>query len=399
MDVRLSNRGDVEPFYAMELTKRANELRATGRDVISLSLGQPSAGAPTAVRQAAMAALGSGSPLGYTDAPGVPSLREAIAQLYLSRYGVEVSPARVLVTTGSSAAFTAIILASFEAGDAVAMARPGYPAYRNVLGSLGCRVIDLDAGPESNFQPTVEMLNALPSAPAGLIVASPSNPAGTILAPEPLAELAEWCQAHGTLLISDEIYHGITFGRTTASALQFSHAAVSVGSFSKYYCMTGWRVGWLVVPDGLARRVELLLGNLNLATPTISQLAAVAAFGPDATAELDAHVAGYQANRDLVLRRLPELGITDTVVPQGAFYVYPDVSPLTDDSLGWCLSVLDEVGVSLTPGVDFAPLRTGIGSPVDGNRFVRISTAGSTAEIDRAFDRMTGLIGRWGRVH
>ena len=236
------------------------------------------------------------------------------------------------------------------------------------------------------------MLDALPAAPAGLIVASPSNPTGTIIEPERLAAIADWCTEHGTLLISDEIYHGISFGRPTASVLQNSPDHVAVGSFSKYYCMTGWRVGWLVVPDALARRVELLLGNLNLSTPTLSQLAALAAFSPQAAVELDAHVAKYRENRDLVLRRLPEIGIADTLVPDGAFYVYPDVSALTDDSLAWCLRALDEIGVVLTPGIDFAPVRPGSASPTDGTRFVRISTAGASEQIDEAFDRLKGWV-------
>ena len=392
MNARLSNRGDVDPFYAMELLKLANHKRQTGMEVISLCLGQPADGAPTAVRQAAIAALGSDAQLGYTDANGLPSLRAAIGAHYASDHGVDVEPTRVLVTTGSSAAFTAIILAAFDAGDAVAMARPGYPAYRNVLGALGCQVIDLDCGPQTRFQPSVEMLDALPAAPAGLIVASPSNPTGTIIEPERLAAIADWCTEHGTLLISDEIYHGISFGRPTASVLQNSPDHVAVGSFSKYYCMTGWRVGWLVVPDALARRVELLLGNLNLSTPTLSQLAALAAFSPQAAAELDAHVAKYRENRDLVLRRLPEIGIADTLVPDGAFYVYPDVSALTDDSLAWCLRALDEIGVVLTPGIDFAPVRPGSASPTDGTRFVRISTAGAAEEIAEAFDRLKSWV-------
>ena len=392
MGVRVSSRGRVEPFYAMELLKLANQKRQTGMDVISLCLGQPAAGAPAVVRRAAIDALASGSPLGYTDANGIPTLRAAISAHYASGYGVEVDPARVLVTTGSSAAFTAILLAAFESGDAVAMARPGYPAYRNVLGALGCQVVDLDCGPQTGFQPTVEMLDALPAPPAGLIVASPANPTGTIIEPGRLAAIADWCSGHGTLLISDEIYHGISFGGPTASVLQGSDRHVAVGSFSKYYCMTGWRVGWLVVPTELVRNVELLLGNLNLSTPTLSQLAAVTAFSPDARVELDAHVARYRANRDLVLRRLPDIGVRDTLVPDGAFYVYPDISHLTDDSLGWCLRALDEIGVALTPGVDFAPLRPGRVSATDGSRYMRISTAGAAEQIDEAFDRLLSWV-------
>ena len=390
--MRISARGAVEPFHAMELLKIANQRREAGRDVISLCLGQPSAGAPQVVLDAAQAALASGDPLGYTDANGLPVLRMAIADHYRAAYGLEIDAGRVLITTGSSAAFTAIILAAFEAGDEVAMARPGYPAYRNVLTSLGATLIDLDCGPETRFQPTVAQLEALDRPPAGLIIASPSNPTGTIIDPDELAAIAAWCDAHGTLLISDEIYHGITFGARCASAQEFSDAAVSVGSFSKYQCMTGWRVGWLVVPDALARPVELLLGNLNLSTPTLSQIAAVAALSSEAAPELDAHVAKYATNRDIALEWLPKIGITDVVQPDGAFYLYPDVSPLTDDSQAWCARMLDEIDVALTPGIDFAPLRPGIDSPTDGSRFVRISLAGSSDDVARALERIAGWV-------
>ncbi len=390
--MRISARGAVEPFHAMELLKIANQRREAGRDVISLCLGQPSAGAPQVVLDAAQAALASGDPLGYTDANGLPVLRMAIADHYRAAYGLEIDAGRVLITTGSSAAFTAIILAAFEAGDEVAMARPGYPAYRNVLTSLGATLIDLDCGPETRFQPTVAQLEALDRPPAGLIIASPSNPTGTIIDPDELAAIAAWCDAHGTLLISDEIYHGITFGARCASAQEFSDAAVSVGSFSKYHCMTGWRVGWLVVPDALARPVELLLGNLNLSTPTLSQIAAVAALSSEAAPELDAHVAKYATNRDIALEWLPKIGITDVVQPDGAFYLYPDVSPLTDDSQAWCARMLDEIDVALTPGIDFAPLRPGIDSPTDGSRFVRISLAGSSDDVARALERIAGWV-------
>lgn len=392
MSVRMSKRGAVEPFYAMELLKLANEQRQRGRDIISLCLGQPADGAPAAVLRAAERALRSGDTLGYTEANGLPVLRQAIAEHYREHYAIEIDSSRVLVTTGSSAAFTALILAAFDAGDDVAMARPGYPAYRNVLASLGVQVVDLDCGPETRFQPTVDMLAALDRPPAGLLIASPSNPTGTIINPDELAALSAWCEAHGTLLISDEIYHRVTFGAPCASALQFSAANVTVGSFSKYYCMTGWRVGWLTAAPALAHQVELLLGNLNLSTPTLSQLAAVAAFEPQARVELDAHVAKYVANRDLVLSWLPRLGVSGVVIPEGAFYLYPDVSHLTDDSLAWCLRMLDEIGVALTPGIDFAPLRSTGTSATDGNRFVRISIAGSADEINEAFSRVAAWV-------
>ena len=264
--------------------------------------------------------------LGYTVAPGIPELRAKIAAEYALRYGVPVDPEEVVITTGSSAGFQLAILAAFEAGDQVAITRPGYPAYRNTLVALGCRVVDLDVGPANRFQPTVAMLDALPEAPAGLVVASPSNPTGTIIDTGELAELAAWCARHDCLLISDEIYHQISYGRPCASARQFGSDAVVVGSVSKYHSMTGWRLGWLLLPKELRRPVELLQGNLAICAPAVSQAAALAAFSPEARAELDGHVARYARNRDLLLRRLPELGVTTFAPPDGAFYAWADCS-------------------------------------------------------------------------
>lgn len=382
----LSTRGQVTPFYAMEVLKTANQLRAQGLDVISLCLGEPSAPAPAAVRTAAKAALENGA-LGYTDACGIPPLRRVIAEYYAAEYGVEIDPARVIITTGSSAAFTALILAAFETGDTVAITRPGYPAYRNVLATLGCQVVELDCDATTNFQPTVAMLEDLDQPPAGLIVASPSNPTGTILAADQLRRLTEWCESNGTLLISDEIYHRISFDTTTASVTEFSDRQVAVGSFSKYFCMTGWRIGWTVVPESMIRTVELLLGNLNLSTPALSQIAAVQAFSTEARAELDTHVAQYRANRDLAIGWCTEMGL-DFCTPQGAFYLYPRVTGLTDDSSRWCAEVLAATGVAITPGVDFAPVNPALPSPVDGSGFVRISLAGAHRDLEQAFNRL-----------
>lgn len=389
----LSTRGQVPPFYAMEVLKSANQLRAGGRDVISLCLGEPSAPAPAPVRQAAREAL-DGAALGYTDACGMVELRQAIADYYAAEYGTGINPDRVIITTGSSAAFTAIILAAFEAGQQVAMTRPGYPAYRNVLAALGCQVVELDCDATTSFQPTVAMLDALPEPPAGLIIASPSNPTGTIIPAEELQVLSRWCQAHGTLLISDEIYHRISFGTPTASVAQFGDQQIAVGSFSKYFCMTGWRIGWVVVPERMIRPVELLLGNLNLSTPTLSQIAAVQAFSPRARAELDTHVARYRANRDLATAWCRTLGITDFREPQGAFYLYPDISALAEDSMTWCAELLQATGVAITPGADFAPVIPGRSTSVDGSHYVRISLAGAADDLDEAFTRLATFLGR-----
>ena len=376
---RLSRRGAVEPFHVMELIKAAAARQATHGDVISLCAGQPSTPAPSAARRAAAAAIEAGV-LGYTEATGIRPLREGIAAHYAATYGLDVDPDQIVVATGSSGGFTALFLAAFDPGDVVAMSRPGYPAYRNTLQALGCRVVELDCGPETRYQPTVAMLEALPEPPAGLVLASPSNPTGTIIDADELAAIAAWCEAHGTLLVSDEIYHGVSFGRPCASAWEFSRQAALVGSFSKYFSMTGWRVGWLVLPPHLVRPVELLLGNLNICAPAVAQAAALGALSTEARVELDSHVSRYAANRDLLLRRLPEIGVDRLAPPDGAFYLYLDVSRHTDDSQRWCEEVLDATGVALTPGVDF--------DLAQGRHFVRLCFAGTAAELDEAMDRL-----------
>lgn len=285
------------------------------------------------------------------------------------------------MTTGSSGGFLYAFLAAFDPGDTVAMARPGYPAYRNMLTALGCAVVELPCGPDTRFQPTVAQLEALPEPPAGLVLASPANPTGTMVDPAELAALAAWCDAHGTRLISDEIYHGITFGLPAASAWRTSRQAVVVNSFSKYFSMTGWRIGWLLVPDELRDPVDRLAGNLAICPPALSQLAALAAF--DSYAELDANVARYAENRAMVLDALPRIGLDRLAPADGAFYIYADVSRWTSDSLAFVTRMLDQCGVALAPGVDF--------DPVDGGRFVRLCFAGDAAEIAQGI----AWLGEW----
>ncbi|MDO5629568.1 MAG: aminotransferase class I/II-fold pyridoxal phosphate-dependent enzyme [Mobilicoccus sp.] len=387
---RLSARGQVAPFHVMEVLKAAGRRERTHGDVIRLCVGQPSTPAPAAVRDAAVQTL-QRDVLGYTDAVGTPALRAAIAAHYGHEYDLDVDPDQVVVTTGSSGGFTALFLAAFDVGDVVAMARPGYPAYRNSLAALGCDVAELDCGPAQRYQPTVEQLDDLVAegrTPAGLILASPANPTGTLVEDDRLADLARWCEEHGTLLISDEIYHGVTYDRPATCARTFSREGAVVGSFSKYFSMTGWRLGWLVLPEQYVTPVDLLLGNLNLCAPAPAQAAAPVAFSPEARAECESHVQRYAANRDLLLRRLPELGITSFAPPDGAFYAYCDVAHLTDDSASWCADVLDATGVAITPGIDFAPVDPARTTPLDGNRFVRLSFAGGTDEIDEALDRL-----------
>lgn len=378
-----SQRSTIEPFHVMDVWKAATERGRTHGDVLTLAAGQPSTPAPKPVLRAAKFALDT-QVLGYTETFGILELREAIAEHHRSTTGVDVTADDVVVTTGSSGAFTLIFLAAFDAGDPVVLARPGYPAYRNTLAALGCRVIELDCGPETRFQPTVEMLDALREVPAGLILASPANPTGTIIEPVELDRIARWCEEHGTLLISDEIYHGIVFGDVaTVSAWQTSRESVVIGSVSKYFSMTGWRLGWMLVPAQLRRALQRLSSNMTVCPPVISQYAAVAAFTDESKAELDGHVRRYAVNREVLLGGLPEIGITDLAPADGAFYAYAHIGHLTDDSTAWCRQVLTDTGVALAPGVDFDTVR--------GVRTVRFSFAGSTADIEEALVRLSRM--------
>ena len=263
------------------------------------------------------------------------------------------------------------------------MARPGYACYRNVLTALGCEVVEIDCGAETRFQPTVEQLAALEGPVHGLVLASPANPTGTMVPPEELAAIARWCEENLVRLVSDEIYHGITYGVPTSSAWQTSRTGVVFGSFSKYFSMTGWRLGWMLVPEDLRRPVDVLTGNFTICPPVLSQYAAIAAFTPESYAELDGHVARYAVNRSLLLDGLPMLGIDRLAPADGAFYVYADIGHLTDDSYSWCLRLLEDTGVATAPGIDFDTRR--------GNEFVRLSFAGSAEEISEGLDRL----GRW----
>lgn len=371
----------------MEVLAAAAARQRSHGDVISLCAGQPSSGAPRAAREAVIAVVSRDS-LGYTESIGILPLREAIAS-YHRQLGVPgVGADDVVVTTGSSGAFTLLFLAAFDEGDEVWMTRPGYPAYRNTLKALGAEVVEVACGPQVRYQPTVELLEAELSvrgqAPRGLVIASPANPTGTIIDPDDLAAIVAWCDERDVLLVSDEIYHGVSFGRPTASAWETSRSGVVIGSVSKFFSMTGWRVGWMLVPAHLKRRIDVLAANLTICPPVVSQHAALAALGAAARPELLAHVETYRRNTELVMRRLPELGIHSYAPPDGAFYAWCDISHLTDDSMRWSADLLATRGVAITPGVDF--------DPVDGHRFVRISLAVSTEELDEAFDRMVDYV-------
>ncbi|SMD07598.1 pyridoxal phosphate-dependent aminotransferase [Lentzea albidocapillata] len=366
-------RADVPPFHVMDVLSAAARRQRTHGDVISLAAGQPSSPAPRQVREAAARALDEHA-LGYTEQLGIPELRKAIAGHYKRQYDLDVSADDVVVTTGSSGAFTLAFLAAFDAGDRVALARPGYPAYRNILKALGCEVVELPCGPETRFQPTVEMLDP---GLKGVIVASPANPTGTVADVEPIAA---WCAANGVQLISDEIYHGISYGEPLKCAWETSRDAIVVNSFSKAFAMTGWRLGWMLLPERLRRAVDCLTGNFTLCPPALAQYAAVEAFHEDSYAETAEHLKRYRVNRDLLVEGLTDLGIDKLAPADGAFYVYADVRHLTDDSMGFCKKLLDETGVAIVPGIDF--------DPVDGHHFVRMSFAGATQDIEEALRRL-----------
>lgn len=386
-----SSRSAVPPFEVMTVLDRVATMRAEGRDVISLCAGEPAQGAPSAVDREAARLHGEGHAFGYTPALGIRPLREALATHYRRWYQVDVDPRRIAITTGSSGGFLLTFLAAFEAGDRVALARPGYPAYRNILTSLGCDVIDIDCGPEVRFQPTVDLLAAAHGqAPlTGLVLASPANPTGTMVSRDELTALVRWCDDHGVRLVSDEIYHGVTYpvgADRGASAVELSDSAVVVSSFSKYWGMTGWRVGWVVLPEDLVDAVDALAGNLSLCPPAPGQYAALRAFDEASYAECDAAVADFGAAREVFLASAPRLGWGVAAPADGAFYYYAD---LGDQLARWGTSgayasaLLEATGVAVTPGRDFDARL--------GDRTVRISFAAGSAAIAEAIERIVAF--------
>ncbi|KQV40729.1 1-aminocyclopropane-1-carboxylate deaminase [Rhizobium sp. Root73] len=380
----LSVRSSVEPFHAMDVLAEATKRREAGYPVISMAVGQPSHPAPKAALEAARTALDHGR-LGYTDALGTSSLRLAIARHYRTRYGVDIDPQRVAVTTGSSAGFNLAFLALFDPGDCVAIARPGYPAYRNILAALGLTVVEVEADAESGFTLTPQNLEAAAKKAgrplSGVLLASPANPTGTVTGRAGLKALASYCHDNNIAFISDEIYHGLTFAGEETTALAVTGEAVIINSFSKYYCMTGWRIGWMVLPESQVRAFERIAQSLYISPPELSQIAAEAALGCET--ELDVYKGSYSVNRDLLLKRLPEIGFTIASPMDGAFYAYADVSRFTNDSMDFARKMLAEINVAATPGLDF--------DPVEGHRMMRFSYAGARADMVDAMDR----IARW----
>ena len=378
MTVKISSRGrQVSPFIVMEVLRQANRRAVSGKDVLHLELGQPSEGPPAPVLAAAARALESGR-FGYTEEAGYPELRQRIARHYGEFYDLDLSPDRVIVTTGSSGALMLAFLAAFDPGDRVALVTPNYPGARNALITLGLEPVLLEAGPAENFQPTVALLEAVGEPIQGLMVTSPGNPSGTVIAPHEMAALAAYCRDKGIRLISDEIYHGITYEAAAATAAALSDEAIVINSFSKYFTMTGWRLGWMVVPEDLVAPICRLIQNFYISPPTLSQDAALAVF--DCRAELDGIVAGYRERRDLLLRELPKAGFNKFAAPQGAFYLYADVSNLTNDSVAFCERILNETGVAIVPGVDFDRER--------GQAYVRFSFSTSLEVVAGAVSRL-----------
>ena len=383
MSLKIGRGAEAPPFLVMDVSAAANARAASlpvgAPGILRMEVGQPGSGAPAGAIAAAMGALQSGAALGYTEAFGLPSLRARIARHYLDHYGLVVLAARIAVTLGASGAFPLAFLAAFDRGDRVAMAAPFYPPYANILAALGMQPVLLECGPETRFQPSLAMLERLDPRPDGLVIASPCNPAGTMLPPGELAAIARWCHAQGVRLISDEIYHGLSWGSVAeSSAAAFSESAVIVNSFSKYWCMTGWRIGWLVLPEDLVRPVECLAQNMFISAPHVAQVAAEAAM--DCGVELEAKKAGYARSRALLLEGLPRAGLDRIAAADGAFYLWCDVSHLTNDSVDFAARMLEGAGIAATPGVDFDRTR--------GARYVRFSYCGDEAAMSQAPERL-----------
>ena len=374
-----SGRSDVPPFMVMDVMAAAARIEAAGGHVIHMEVGQPAASAPKPAIAAAQAAL-EGGRIDYTSALGIPSLRERIARHYRETYDCAVEPDRIVVTTGSSGGFILAFLAMFEPGDRVAVTVPGYPPYRHILTALGCEPVLIETSGDTRHALTgAALLAAHRKAPLkGVLVGSPANPTGTMMSREALASLMAAAESAGIRFISDEIYHGLDYAFPAVTAAELSPRALVINSFSKYFCMTGWRVGWMVVPDSLVRPIERLQQNLSISVPTLSQIAAEAAF--EGAAEMEAIKRGYQENRRILIEGLPKAGLTKFLPADGAFYLYADVSDFTSDSFAFASEMLEKAHVAATPGVDF--------DPVHGRAFIRFSYARSAAEMQEAVARI-----------
>ena len=375
--LKISNRSLIPPFIVMDVMRAANERAASGSDVLHLEVGQPSSPAPKKVIETAQFVLDDDK-LGYTDALGISLLREKISGHYRDTYGVNLDPKRIVITSGSSGGLLLSFLSSFDVGDCVGMATPGYPAYKNMLKSLGVKVVEVPVDSKSHFQLKREVLDKLSENLDGLIISSPSNPTGSMISSSDMRDLVDWCDRRGTRLISDEIYHGIVYGEQASTALSYGTDVIIINSFSKYFSMTGWRLGWMVIPESMIRSIECLAQNLYISPPSLSQMAAVAVF--DCMDELNENVARYRINRDILLEKLPNAGLERFAPVDGAFYIYANVSHLTNDSSEFCKRMLSEIGVAMTPGIDF--------DGINGKSYVRLCFAGATQDINQAAARL-----------
>ena len=376
----ISRRGAISPFVVMDIMRAADDRRQSGHDIIHMEVGQPGTPAPLLAREAIKTAVDR-QLLGYTAALGIQPLRERIARYYRDAHDLDISPERVVVTGGSSAAFVLAFLALFDEGARILLPQPGYPCYRNIVQALGLLPVELPVGPNERWMPSAQLLAAHAAAnapPAGLLFASPANPTGTMISDAALAQICAYCRDQGIVLIADEIYHGLTYGEAARTALAFHDGAIVVNSFSKYYSMTGWRVGWMIVPQHLVRGIERLAQNFYISPVAVSQIGALAAF--DAIEELEANKTVYAANRELLLQKLPRAGFGKLAPADGAFYFYADVSEMTDDSGAFARRILHEAGVAVTPGIDFDPER--------GHRFIRFSYSGTTKDMAEAARRL-----------
>ena len=377
-----SKRSNVPPFIVMDVMAAAAQIEAQGRRVVHMEVGQPAGPAPATALKAAQAALAHGR-IGYTEALGIPSLRARIAHHYAETYDLALDPARVVVTTGSSGGFILAFLALFEAGDRVALANPGYPPYRHILSALGCEPALIETSADTRWALSATALIAAHRRTPlkGVVIASPANPTGTMMDADALARLIAVAEAEGIRVISDEIYHGLDYAFTAETAANVSERVVVINSFSKYFCMTGWRIGWMVVPDSFVRPIERLQQNLAISVPTLAQIAAEAAF--DGRAEMEAVKHGYEENRRILVDGLPKAGLDKFLPVDGAFYLYANVARFSNDSLDFAKRMLEQAGVAATPGIDF--------DPIDGRHFLRFCYAGSAAEMHEAVER----IGQW----
>lgn len=380
--LKTSKRSEFPPFLALDVMRQSTELAAQGADIVHLEIGQPSTSAPEAVIQAMTMALQQTSTHGYSLAFGQLPLRQRITRFYDEWYGFRPHTDNVAVTVGSSTAFALAFLSAFDEGDRIAIPNPGYPAYRNLMMGLGLEPVLLSAGAEQGWKPALAEMESWDRLPDGLMIASPANPTGAVLTDTELADICRWCDEKGVRLISDEIYHGLVYGHRCDTALNYTKNAIVINSLSKYFSMTGWRIGWMILPDDLLGPVEKLAQNLFISAPTPNQIAAVSAF--DCEAELDRHVMRYAQNRDILLRGLPA-SLTEGAAPcQGAFYLFADVSRYSDNSADFAARLLAEQGIATTPGVDF--------DPVNGHRYLRLSFAGSTADMHEAVSRFNSFI-------